>query len=326
MAKKKMRQLDKATIGNRVREAATVLDSVGLPLGQQNERSALCLLALLNLRPDATWASASNPLIGITPLMTFIAAHYRKRPYKPNTRETIRDETIAFFVAAGLVAPNPDKPDRPKNSPKWCYQVDAGALELMRAFGGTRWEKSLASYLATVQTLRERYARERQMQRLPVHLEGGHTLTLSPGGQNILIKAVLEEFCPRFTPGAKLIYVGDADDKWVYLEAELLAGIGVHLIETHGAMPDVIVYDVTRGWLVLIEAVTSNGPVDARRHDELRRLFAASAAGLVFVTAFLERRALGRFLSEISWETEVWVADAPTHLIHFDGERFLGPY
>jgi hypothetical protein len=35
---------------------------------------------------------------------------------------------------------------------------------------------------------------------------------------------------------------------------------------------------------------------------------------------------MSRYLGEIAWETEVWVADAPSHLIHFNGERFLGPY
>jgi hypothetical protein len=39
-----------------------------------------------------------------------------------------------------------------------------------------------------------------------------------------------------------------------------------------------------------------------------------------------DRRAMLKYLNDISWETEVWVADSPTHLIHFNGERFLGPY
>ena len=91
-------------------------------------------------------------------------------------------------------------------------------------------------------------------------------------------------------------------------------------------MPDVIVYTEEKNWLILIEAVTSHGPVNPKRRGELKTLFESSKAGLVFVTAFLDRRAMVKYLSEISWETEVWVADAPTHLIHFNGERFLGPY
>ena len=91
-------------------------------------------------------------------------------------------------------------------------------------------------------------------------------------------------------------------------------------------MPDVIVYVESKNWLVLIEAVTSHGPVDPKRRGELKKLFRGAQAGLVFVTAFLTRQAMVRYLNDISWETEVWVADSPTHLIHFNGKRFLGPY
>jgi len=91
-------------------------------------------------------------------------------------------------------------------------------------------------------------------------------------------------------------------------------------------MPDVIVYVESENWLVLIEAVTSHGPVNPKRRGELKTLFKGCSAGFVFVTAFLDRQAMVKYLGDISWETEVWVADAPTHLIHFNGERFLGPY
>ena len=91
-------------------------------------------------------------------------------------------------------------------------------------------------------------------------------------------------------------------------------------------MPDVVAYDIQRNWLLLIEAVTSAGPVDGKRRNELKKLFSGCRAGLVFVTAFTSRDAMRSFLTQISWESEVWVAEDPEHLIHFDGERFLGPY
>ena len=75
-----------------------------------------------------------------------------------------------------------------------------------------------------------------------------------------------------------------------------------------------------------MESVTSHGPVDGKRHAELAQLFAESTAGLVFVTAFPDRVVMSQYVGEIAWETEVWVADAPSHLIHFNGVRFLGPY
>jgi hypothetical protein len=176
-----------------------------------------------------------------------------------------------------------------------------------------------------VETLKVRYARERKMARIPLTLATGEKIDLSPGGQNVLIKEIIEEFCPRFTPGGKPIYVGDTDTKWAYFDEIALAELGV-TVDVHGKMPDVVVYHVEEEWLVLIEAVTNHGPVDGKRRDELKRLFADSRAGLVFVTAFLDHTAMVRYLGDISWETEVWVADAPSHMIHFNGERFLGPY
>lgn len=98
------------------------------------------------------------------------------------------------------------------------------------------------------------------------------------------------------------------------------------MVDGHGKMPDVVVHHVERGWLVLVEAVTSHGPMNPKRVVELRELFASSTAGLVLVTAFEDRATFARYLPDIAWETEVWIAEAPTHLVHFNGERFLGPY
>ena len=161
--------------------------------------------------------------------------------------------------------------------------------------------------------------------RIPVRLPSGKTVALSPGGQNPLIKQVVEEFCARFTPGAAVVYIGDTENKFEHLEADYLAMLGV-VIDPSAKMPDVVVHDTRRNWLLLIEAVTSAGPVDGKRRKELKILFKSSAAGLIFVSAFETRRAMQSFLTQISWETEVWVAEDPDHLIHFDGERFLGPY
>lgn len=226
---------------------------------------------------------------------------------------------------AGLARYNPDQPDRPVNSPHAVYQIEPGALALLRNYGSSTWKDDLASYLANRQTLVARYARQREQNRIPVHVATGNVVTLSPGEHSELIRAVVEDFAPRFAPGSVLVYVGDTGEKWGYFDAVVLADLGVD-VKSHGKMPDVVLLDSARGWLLLVESVTSHGPVDGKRHGELAGLFAASRAGLVYVTVFPNRAVMSRYLAEIAWETEVWVADAPSHLIHFDGERFLGPY
>lgn len=313
----------------KIEEAIEILRALGFPRQQQNERSALTLLSLLDLKPEDAWDTASNPLMGITPMMEFFAEHYGKR-YAPNTRETVRRQTVHQFVQAGLIIPNPDEPSRPTNSPKAVYQIEPSALKLLREYGKPTWNKHLDEYLNAVETLKEIYARERDIRRIPVKLTNGHEIRLSPGGQNVLVKKIIDDFCPFFTPGGHLIgghliYVGDTQKKWAYFDRDALETLGVE-IEEHGKMPDIVIHYVERNWLVLIEAVTSHGPVNPKRRQELQGLFAKSKAGLVYVTAFLDRRTMIKYIDDISWGTEVWIAETPTHLIHFNGERFLGPY
>ena len=160
---------------------------------------------------------------------------------------------------------------------------------------------------------------------IPVVIAPGKTIALSPGEHSELIRAIIEDFAPRFAPGSVLVYAGDTGDKWGFFDKVLLADLGVE-VNAHGKMPDVVLHYTEKKWLLLVESVTSHGPVDGKRHAELAELFAGSKSGLVYVTAFPNRVIMGRYIGEIAWETEVWVADAPSHLIHFNGERFLGPY
>ena len=262
--------------------------------------------------------------MGITPIIDFVAEHYGLR-YAPNTRETIRDEAVKYFVEYGMVIRNPDNPARPTNSGRTVYQMEPSALALLREWGKSNWMSMLKSYLANREKLLHDLLRHRTLARIPVQLPDGKAVALSPGGQNPLIKSVVEEFCPRFAPGGVVVYLGDTENKFEHMETDYLARLGVTL-DSAAKMPDVVVHDARRDWLLLIEAVTTAGPVDGKRRKELKELFSQARAGLVFVTAFETRRSMQSFLSLIPWETEVWVAEAPDHLIHFKGERFLGPY
>ena len=291
---------------------------------RRNERSALVLLALIGLTPDARWQDATNGTLRTVQIIEWISTHYNKR-YAPNSRETIRRFTLHQFIQAALVEENPDQPDRPINSPKWCYRVSPRALALLQTFGQPDFEQELREYLTEVPGLIDLYAQARYLNRIPVTFPDGRVVTLSPGGQNVLLRQMVEDFCQYFTPGGQVLYIGDADTKWAVFEEEALSQLNV-VVDQHGKMPDLVVYLPDKNWLVLMEAASSHGPVDAKRHAELATLFQGSTAGLVYVSCFQSREEMRRYLSQIAWETEVWCADNPTHLIHFNGERFLGPY
>lgn len=311
-------------VARRIDEALTILASLDVPREQQNERSALVLLALLGMAPRTSWSAATNPMLGITEMMTVFRDHFGKQ-YAPNTRETVRRFTVHQFVQMGLVVANPDNSQRPVNSPDNRYQVAPTLLKLARTFGSRAWKDSLAAFLAKASALAKLRPKEREMALVAVTLPNGKRVPLTAGGQNDLVKKIIEDFCPRFTPGGSVVYLGDTGQKQRHLETGYLERLGV-TIDEHGKMPDVVVHLKDKDWLVLIEAVTSHGPIGIKRHNELKALFGSASSGLVFVTAFLTRRAMTKYLAEIAWETEVWIAEAPSHIIHFNGERFLGPY
>ncbi|WP_406201527.1 restriction endonuclease [Kitasatospora sp. NBC_01560] len=314
-------------IAARIEEARNILRALNFDSERCNERSALVLLALLDLSPGQVWGEAQNPMVRTVSLMQWLRDEYDK-DYKANSRETIRRFTLHQFIEAGLVVANPDDPERAVNSPKNCYQIEPAALELISSYEQGGFPERLKEYLEKLPGLKSIYASARELSRIPVTLPNGDPILLSPGGQNILIKQIIDEFCSRYTPGGQVLYVGDADDKWSYFEKEILAELGV-TVDAHGKMPDLVVYLPDRKWLVLIEAASSHGPVDSKRHAELKALFAGAESkgvGPVFISAFPTKTELRKYLGSIAWETDVWCADNQDHLIHFNGERFLGPY
>lgn len=288
------------------------------------ERSALVFLALANVDPESTWNQATNSMVGTRAIMDFIRDIYGKE-YAPNSRETIRRFTLHQFDSAHLVEMNADKPDRPINSPLWNYRLTEEALTLIRLYGTEQWDSALSSYLVALPGLKELYAANRELNAVPLQLPNGKSFKLTPGGQNLLIKDMVEEFCPRFTPGGQILYVGDAGNKWALYEKEALGKLNVS-VDEHGKMPDLIVYMPDKEWLILLEAASSHGPVDSKRQAELAALFSTATAGLVYVSCFPDRATFRKYVDQIAWESEVWCADHPTHMIHYNGDRFLGPH
>ncbi|GIG60619.1 type II restriction endonuclease BsuBI [Longispora fulva] len=308
----------------RINEASALLGLLNFDKERCNERSSLTLLALLGLSPEDPWSAAQQPMLKTYDIMAWLRATYDK-DYAPNSRETIRRFTLHQFIEAGMVVQNPDAPTRAVNSPKNCYQIEPGAFALICTYGEPGFDERLQAYLAKLPGLQFIYAKERAMNRIAVTLPSGAEVDLSPGGQNPLIKKIITRFCPLYTPGGQVLYLGDTGSKWSVFERDALEALGV-TVDSHGKMPDLVVYMPDRNWLILMEAVTSHGPIDAKRHGELKRLFQGSTAGPVFITCFEEREHLREYLKDIAWETDVWCAENETHLIHFNGERFLGPY
>lgn len=305
-------------------EARSILVDLGLPRPQLNDRTALCLLALVDVIPGRKWSESAAPLMGITPIMDWAKKHYGAR-YAPNTRETFRRQSMHQFVAAGICRYNPDDPDRAVNSPSAVYQIEPTLHSVLKSFGTKHYRSALAKYLGQRETLIEQYAKARRLRQVPVKVNDDQAIKLSPGAHSRLIREIVEEFGSRYAPGGEVIYIGDTGDKFGYFDKALLLTLGVDL-DDHGKLPDVIIYLREKNWLLLIESVTSHGPVESKRQIELVNTFENCTAGLVFVSAFPDRKTFLKYIEVIAWESEVWIANSPSHMIHFNGARFLGPY
>ena len=309
---------------SKIDEAREILKALGLPPAQHNEMSALTLLALCGVGASHSWKKARRQSVTITKdVMSFVAERYGKR-YASNTRETFRRQVLHQFVQAGIVDYNPDDPGLATNSPKAHYALTEQALETVKSYRTRRWNSSVKRFLSEQGNLLTTYERNRARRLVPVRLADGTLLELSPGKHNEVQAATIQEFAPRFARGARVVYLGDTAKKNLYLNDTVLKELRISITD-HDKLPDIILYDKRRRWLFLIEAVTSHGPVTPKRVVELEAMFSGCGAGRVYVTAFPDFAEFRKHLKAIAWETEVWIAEMPSHMIHFNGDRFLGP-
>jgi len=328
--------LDISPKGQKVEQAKTILREAGIALrnitARAQERAALCLLAVAQIAAADQWADAKSHLgdkkiraLRSREILAFRNDHYQEG-LSSGSYDDVRRKDLALLVSAGLVAPSAKDAAADTNDGTRGYALTPEALQLLRAFRTPEWERVLKGFRESQGGIRDRLSKAREMQKVPVTLPSGTELLLSPGPHNELQKEIIKEFLPRFARGAQVLYVGDTENKTLVVDQRGLRAIGMPVPERGDRLPDIVAYESERNWVFLIEAVHSSNPVDDERHKMLMRLTANSTAGRVFVTAFLTKADFRKWATRIAWETEVWIADNPTHMIHFDGERFLGPY
>lgn len=307
---------------SKITEARVILAALQLPPAQQTEIAALTLLVLAQMDEDTPWSDAKRQSLRIHDMLQQMGSRFG-RAYAENTRETVRRQVIHQFVQARIVDRNPDDPGLSTNSPRTHYALTDAAIRTIRQCNSPNWDEAVSEFLTAQQSLMQLYEHERQFQLVPLkYLDKEYHL--SPGKHNELQVAIVEEFGPRFAPGARLLYLGDTADKSLLVDETAFDKLNIPLTK-HDKLPDVVLYDEKRNWLYLIEAVTSHGPVTPKRRLELDEMLADCPAGLIYVTAFPDFTTFRNFLSQIAWETEVWLSELPDHLIHFNGDRFMGP-
>ncbi len=306
---------------NKISEALGILKQFNVPKRQQNERSALALLALLSLKKKDSWKDANKTLIRVHDMMQFIKAQY-DREYAENSRETFRRQTLHQFEnEVGIVERNADDPTRPTNSPNTTWSVTDDVLDLVKSYGTSNWDKNLRKFLKKIKRTVVSYKVKRSKNKLSITLDDTK-VTFSPGKHNELQIDILNNFRNHFCQDAEVLYVGDTAHKMLYLNEALLKEINLQ-IKKHDILPDIVLLDRTKDRLYLIEAVSSHGPVSNKRLIELNEYFSKLKYKKIFVSAFPDFREFKRHVNDIAWETEVWISEMPNHMIHFNGDKFL---
>jgi hypothetical protein len=305
---------------SKIDDALKILTVMGIPKAQQNDRSALTLLAVLDIRKKTPWKNAKERPIIIHDIMGFIKENYAVT-YAENSRETIRRQTLHQFEQAGIVIRNKEEPTLSTNSPKNNYTITPEALSVIRAFGTPGFDAELRHFTEDHGKLIEKYAGRKHEHDLTVTLND-EILTLTAGAHNELQIAILRDLYPRFFSGAELLYLGDTANKMLKINQEIVDELHFPITQ-HDKLPDIVFYDRAKNVLFLIEAVTSHGPMSPKRVNELTELLSKCGIRQICITAFPTKKEFKKYFDETAWETEIWLADEPDHMIHLNGPKFL---
>lgn len=303
---------------DKIQEARRFLQTVGMPKAQQADICCYVLLAMAGIKPDMSWNEAKNEWIRIHDIIQFANTYYGTT-YAENSRETFRKQALHRFRTAALVEDN----GKPTNSPNYRYRLTNETLQLIKHMQTQEWEKSVSRFLKYHEKLVDIYASKKKMTMMPVRINGAD-FNFSAGKHNELQKAIIEEFAPRFAPHSECLYVGDTIEKDLVKNVDKLTELGFE-ITLHDKMPDVVLYREDKDWIYFIESVTSVGPMDPKRILEIEDMTKGVTAGKIYVTAFLDFKTYKKFSEELAWETEVWIAELPEHMIHLNGDKFMGP-
>ena len=303
---------------SKIDEARKILKELKVPLQQQSDLCCYVILAMSNITENDEWKNATNEWIRIHDIILYTKEKYGVA-YAENSRETFRKQAMHHFRNAAFIEDN----GKATNSPNYRYRLTLEMVDLIRNYGTNNWENKKENFLSVHENLVSLYESKRNILKMPVNING-NSFTFSPGKHNELQKAIIEEFAPRFAPNSECLYVGDTIEKDLVKNVDKLRNLGFE-ITLHDKMPDVVLYRTDKDWIYFVESVTSVGPMDPKRIKEIEEMTTNVKAGKIYVTAFLDFKTFKQFSDKLAWDTEVWIADMPDHMIHLNGDKFIGP-
>lgn len=313
-----------------INEALDILSSVGIPFSGKRERGlesmAMAFLAVAGVTKSWKEAKGQNEHrhLKTRDIIKFINEHFEEN-ISSGSYDDVRRKHLKLLCLADLVLNSADNPSAAQNDPTRGYTIASEFKQLLTFYNTEEWEIKLKLFNKNKSSLQEILKRKRDLPKVTVTLPNGHILDFSQGGHNQLQREIVEEFLPRFGNDCEILYVGDATDKYLIRQDDKLMELGFFEL-THDSLPDIVAYSSAKNWLYLIEAFYTSGPMSEERILELTKALKDCTADLIFITAFTSKKDFRKNVADIGWESEVWTADNPDHLVHFNGGKFFGPY
>ena len=316
-----------------INETLFILDNFGVPVSEMSsrrmEKMAMAFLAVADVKNSKEFniCKDSNDVSNHSPktreIIDYVNKYFQENISSGSYDDTRRKD-LKLLVLADIVLKS--SPNSATNAPTRGYVINPFYARQVRTYNSdSDWENTTLQLLKNVESIQERLAAKRDLVKVPVKLPSGKKLEFSSGIHNDLQKAIIEDFLPRFGFGAEVLYVGDTAKKYLHLKEDKLKEICFFEL-SHDELPDVVAYSAERNWLFLIEAFHSTGHIDQAKYIQFEKLTKDCTASIIYITAFMNRDKFRGKAKDIAWETEVWIADNPDHMIHFNGDKFLGPY
>lgn len=314
-----------------IRQSLQIICALGIPIDdlteRQKEKMAMAFLAVGDVKTSAGWKKIkdSNHEYSLT---TREIIAYENKYFEENissgSYDDIKRKDLSRLLLAMIVVNS--KPGSNTSNPTRGYKINSEYSRIIKNYGQSDWFTQVAAFNKMHPTYQERVSTKREIPKLVVHTLDGREIQLKDGEHNAIQKQIIEELLPRFGYGAVLLYCGDSDNKYgLIYEKEKLAELGFSDL-TQSILPDVVAYSLEKDWIYLIEAYHTSNPITPQRKLELQQMLGENAKKAVFITAFENNFVYRNCAEELAWETEVWIATEPDHMIHRDGFRFMGPY
>lgn len=310
-----------------IKQMLEILEEIGLPLDTVSNRTKMriaeAVLAVADIKSNFVEAKSIDDKHFLTTRQIIEYENtYLDGNYSSGSYDDIRRAHLILLTTGGYVVSSSSLVGQSTNNPTRGYALSVPFATLLRAYNTKTWGKAIAKFKLENEELKAILERKREMEKIPVKLPSGTEIKLTAGEHNQLQRDIVQEFLPRFGFGAEILYIGDTTDKFLVREETKLKAIGFFELE-HEELPDIVAYSESKNLLYMIEAVHSFGQMGEIRVEKLKAKLKDCTAQIVFISAFENKKIFRRFADDIAWESEVWIADNPDHMIHFNGYKFL---